>query len=47
MNVKHGSKVYSEDANVDEAIPLQIRKQRTTESYKEKKNEYIKTIDKN
>ena len=26
MNVKKGKKAYSEDANVDEAIPIQIRK---------------------
>ena len=32
MDVKHGKKAYSEDANVDEAIPIQIRKERTTEA---------------
>ena len=26
MDVKHGKKAYSEDANADEAIPIQIRK---------------------
>ena len=26
MDVKHGKKDYSEDANVYEAIPIQIRK---------------------
>ena len=26
MDVKHGKKAYSEDANVDEAIPIQIIK---------------------
>ena len=26
MDVKHGNKAYSEDANVDEEIPIQIRK---------------------
>ena len=31
----------------DEEIPIQIRKERTTESYKEKMNEDIETIDKN
>ena len=30
-----------------EAIPIQIRKERTTESYKEKIKEDIETIDKN
>ena len=33
-------------ANVDEAIPIQIRKERTTEAYKEKMNQEIETIDK-
>ena len=30
MDVKHGKKAYSEDDNVDEATPIQIRKERTT-----------------
>ena len=47
MDVKQGRNAYSEDDNFDEAIPIQIRKQRTTEAYKEKMNEYIETIDKN
>ena len=38
MDVKHGKKAYSEDANVDEAISIQIRKERTKEAYKEKMN---------
>ena len=38
MYVKYGKKAYSEDANVDEAIPIQIGKGRTTEAYKEKMN---------
>ena len=46
MDVKHGNKDYSEDANVDEAIQIQIRKERTTEAYKEKMNQDIDTIDK-
>ena len=36
-----------EDDNFDEAIPIQIGKERTTEAYKEKTNEDIETIDKN
>ena len=47
MDVKQGKNAYSEDDNFDEAIPTQIRKERTTESYKEKMNYDIKTIDKN
>ena len=47
MDVKQGKKAYSEDANVDEAIPIQIRKERTTEAYKETMNQDIKTIYKN
>ena len=46
MYVKHGKKAYSEDANFDEAIPIQIRKERTTEAYKETMNQYIETSDK-
>ena len=46
INVKHGKKPYSEDANVDEAIPIQIRKERTTEAYKEAMSQDIDTIDK-
>ena len=30
MYVKQGEKAYSEDGNVDEAIPIKIRKERTT-----------------
>ena len=44
--VKHGQKAYSEDANVDEAIPIQTGKERTTEAYKETMNQDIETIDK-
>ena len=32
MYVKHEKKAYSEDANVDESIPIQIRKERTIEA---------------
>ena len=47
MDVKQGKNAYSEDDNFDEAIPIQIRKERTTEAYKEKMSEDIETIDKN
>ena len=46
MDVKQGKNTYSEDDNFDEAIPIQIRKERTTESYKEKMNQDIETIEK-
>ena len=46
MDVKQGKQAYSEDANVDEAIPIQIRKEITTEAYKETMGQDIETIDK-
>ena len=47
MDEKLGKNAFSDDDNFDEAIPIQIRKERTTEAYKEKMNEDIETIDKN
>ena len=47
MDEKLGKYAFSEDDNFDEAIPIQIKKERTTEAYKEKMNEYIETMDKN
>ena len=47
MDEKIGKNALSENDNFDEAIPTQIRKERTTEAYKEKMNEDIKTINKN
>ena len=47
MDVKQGKNAYSEDDNFDEAIPIQIIKEKTTEAYKEKMNKDIGTIDKN
>ena len=38
---------FKHDDSFDEAIPIQIRKERTTEAYKEKMNKDIETIDKN
>ena len=46
MDVKQGKKTYSEDANFDEATPIQIIKEITTEAYKETMNQDIETIDK-
>ena len=42
---KLGKNTFSEDDDFDEAIPIQIRKERTKEAYKEKINEDIETID--
>ena len=47
MDGKLGKNAFSEDDNFDEAIPIQIRKKRTKEAYKQKMNEDIETIDKN
>ena len=47
MDEKLGKHAFSEDNNVDEEIPIQIRKERTTEAYKEKMNKDIETIEKN
>ena len=46
MDEKLGKKDFSEDDNFDEAIPIQIIKERTTETYKDNMNKYIETIDK-
>ena len=45
--MKQGKNAYSEDDNFDEAIPIQIIKEITTEAYKEKMKEDIETIAKN
>ena len=34
MNYKLGKNAFLDDDNLDEAIPIQIRKERTTEAYK-------------
>ena len=34
MNDKLGENPFKDDANFDEAIPIQIRKERTTQAYK-------------
>ena len=46
MNEKLVENPFKGDDNFDEAIPIQIRKERTTEAYKENMNEDIKTIEK-
>ena len=47
MDEKLGKNAFSDGDNFDEAIPIQIIKERTTEEYREKMNEDIETIDKN
>ena len=47
MDVKLGKNAFSDSDNFDEAIPIQIIKERTTEAYKDNMNEDIETIDKN
>ena len=47
MDDKLGKNAFLDDDNFDEAITIQIRKERTTEAYKEKMNEDIEIIDKN
>ena len=46
MDEKLGKNDFSEGDNFDEAIPIQIRKERTTEAYKDKMNVDIETIEK-
>ena len=40
-------KPYKDDVNFDEAIPRQIRKERTTEAYKDNMDQDIKFVEKN
>ena len=46
MDEKLGKNAFSEHDNFDEAIPIQIRKERTTEAYKEEMNQDNETNDK-
>ena len=47
MNEKLVENPFKDNDNFDEAIPIQIRKERTTEAYKDNMNEDIETIEKN
>ena len=47
MNEKLGENPFKDDDNFDEAIPIQIIKEGTTESYKDNTNKDIETIEKN
>ena len=46
MNKKLLENPSKDDDNFDEAIPIQIMQERTTEAYKDNTNEDIKTIEK-
>ena len=46
MNEKLVENPFKDDDNFDEAIPIQIRKERTIEAYKDNMNEDIETIEK-
>ena len=45
MDSRNEILAVSEDANVDEAIPIDIRKEQSTESYKETMSKDIHNID--
>ena len=47
MNEKLVENPFNNDVDFDEAIPIQIRKERTTEAYKDNMNEDIETVEKN
>ena len=47
IDEKQGKNAFLDDDNFDEAISIQIGKERATESYKENMNKDIETIDKN
>ena len=47
INEKIVEKPYKDDVNFDEATPIQIRKERTTEAYKDNMDQDIKFVEKN
>ena len=47
MNEKLVENHFKDDDNFDESIPIQIRKEITTEAYKDNMNEDIETVEKN
>ena len=46
MDDKLGKNAFLDDDNFDEAIPIQTRKERTTEAYKDNMNKDIETVEK-
>ena len=47
INEKIVEKPYKDGVNFDEAIPMQIRRERNPEAYKENMNQDIKFVEKN
>ena len=47
MNEKIEENPFKDDDNFDEAIPIQIRKEITTEAYKDNMNKDIETVEEN
>ena len=47
MNEKPVENPFKDDDNFDEVIPIKIRKERTTEAYKDNMNKDIETVEKN
>ena len=47
MNEKIVENPFKDDGNFDEAIPMQIRKERTTEAQKDNMDKDIETVEKN
>ena len=47
MNEKIVEKPFKDDDNCDEAIPMQIIKERTTEAYKDNMDQDIKFVENN
>ena len=47
MNEKLVENPFKDDDSFDEAIPIQIRKERATEAYKDNMNKDIATVEKN
>ena len=47
MNEKIVENPFKDDDNFDEAIPMQIRKERTTQAYKDNMDKDIETVEKN
>ena len=47
MNEKLVENPFKDDDNFDEAIPMQIRKERTTQVYNDNMDKDIETVEKN
>ena len=47
MNEKQVENPFKDNDNFDGAIPMKIRKERTTEAYKDNMNKDIETVEKN